>query len=324
MKLKKQYSHRILLFFCQTNLARESTIDQCFNLDGGNWNFVFNLAGATKYSQSNELYKENIIEVARVCSASAKRHGCTRFIEVSTAQVYLHKNYPEEGWDESGTLTPWTCIGTARLEAEQVVSNTPDLNYIIVRPSLVYGVGDMTGITPRLVIGAIYKVSGQTMELLWSKNLKINTVHVNDVVRALWHLTTNGESGQIFNLCDKNDTDQGKLNQLLEEIYNINTSFLGKTLSVLAQSLGMKELTERVNNKHLKPWSELCKSSGILDTQLTPYLDEELLYKCELHINGNRIESTGFSYSYPIVTSEHLREVIQDLINKGSFPNGLL
>jgi len=313
-----------IVAFKQANLARENTIDGVFTHGGGEYSIVINLAGATKYSQTWELYQENIIDVARVCAAAAARHGCTRFIEVSTAQVYSHKNVVEGGWDENGTVAPWTQIAKARLEAEQAVANTQGLNYVIVRPAIVYGVGDIMGLTPRIVIGAIYKESFETMELLWSKSLKLNTVHVKDVVKAIWHLHNKGNSGQIFNLCDKNDSDQGKINTCLEELYGIKTSFVGKTKSSIAKSFGMKQLTDMVNDKHLKPWSDLCKSKGIVDTPLTPYLDEELLYKCEMFINGSRIESTGFSYDYPKLTSDLLREVINDFIAKGHFPNGLI
>jgi len=310
--------------FIQANLAREQTIDKVFTHDGGNYSIVINLAGATKYSQSWELYQENIIEVARVCAAAAKKHGCTRFIEVSTAQVYSKKDAPTNGWGENGTIDPWTSIGKARHEAEQAVAKTGGLNYVVVRPATVYGVGDVLGITPRVVIGAVYKQSQEKMELLWSKSLKINTVHVNDVVRAIWHLHNHGNSGQIFNLCDKNDTDQGKINTILEEIYGIKTGFVGKNMSNIAKTFGMKQLTETVNDKHLKPWSDLCKSKGILDTPLTPYLDEELLYKAPLHINGSSIEGTGFSYNHPNLTSELVKEVINDFIAKGHFPQGLI
>jgi len=313
-----------LVVFKQANLARESTIDAIFEHDGGNYSIVINLAGATKYSQPLEVYQENIIDVSRVCSAAASRHSCARYIEVSTAQVYSHKGAPNGGWAENGTIAPWTGIGTARLESEQAVSSTHGLNYVIVRPSIVYGPGDILGITPRLVIGTIYKESGERMELLWSQNLKLNTVHVEDVVRGLWHLTNHGNSGQIFNLCDKNDTNQGKINEILEELYGIKTGFLGKTKSSIAKALGMKQLTDFVNDKHLKPWSDLCKSKGILDTPLTPYLDEELLYKSETSINGSAIESTGFVYERPHVTVDAIREVILDFVHKGIFPTGII
>jgi len=309
--------------FIQANLAREQTIEKVFTHDGGNYSLVINLAGATKYSQSWELYKENIIDVARVCANAAKKYGCQRFIEMSTAQVYCKKGSPDNGWSETGTVDPWTSIAKARHEAEQEVAKVQGLNYVIVRPATVYGIGDVLGITPRVVIGAVYKQSGEKMELLWSKSLKVNTVHVNDVVRALWHLRDHGNSGQIFNLCDKNDTDQGKINGVLEEIYTIKTGFLGKNMSELAKKFGMKQLTETVNDKHLKPWSDLCKSKGILETPLTPYLDEELLLKCALHINGGHIESTGFSYNHPNLTAQLVRELIADFIAKGHFPQGL-
>jgi len=111
---------------------------------------------------------------------------------------------------------------------------------------------------------------------------------------------------------------------LLNHFFNIGTSFLGKTKSSLAKALGMKQLTDMVNDKHLKPWSDLCKSKGILDTPLTPYLDEELLYKCETYVNGNLIESTGFQYNVPELNADLLREVINDYIAKGHFPTGLM
>jgi hypothetical protein len=228
------------------------------------------------------------------------------------------------GWAEDGEIAPWTKVATHRHLAEEAVRGTNGLNYVIVRPSIVYGTGDIVGLTPRLVIGSIYKISGKTMKILWSKSMKMNTVHVDDVCRALWHLTTHGNSGDVYNLSDKGDTDQGKLNTLLEEIYGIKTGFLGQAKSTLASTIGMDSLTDTVNDKHLKPWGDLCKDRGVVDTPLTPYLDEELLYKCDLHVNGSHVESTGFSYNHPEVNADSLREVVRDFVAKGYFPPDLM
>jgi len=321
---KALFDNASLVSFKQANLARESRVDEVFEHDGGNYQYVINLAGITKYSQPEEVYQENIVEVSRVCANAAKKFNCARYIEVSTAQVYKHKQIPNGGWAEDGEIAPWTGIATARLQAENAVSSVEGLNYVIVRPAIVYGVGDLLGITPRLIIGTVYKESGENMELLWSKSLKMNTVHVDDVCRAIWHLTTNGNSGEIYNLVDKSDTDQGKVNQLIADIYGIETSFLGKTKSQIATAVGMKNIVDYVNDKHLKPWSDLCKARGIMDTPLTPYLDEELLYKCDQYLNGAKIESTGFSYSVPEINAESLRQTIRDFMAKGYFPAGLV
>jgi hypothetical protein len=46
------------------------------------------------------------------------------------------------------------------------------------------------------------------MKLLWSSSLSTNTVHVDDVAKALWHLKDNGDDGAIFNLCDEGNTSR--------------------------------------------------------------------------------------------------------------------
>ena len=36
----------------------------------------------------------------------------------------------------------------------------------------------------------------------------MSTVHVTDVCRALWHLTSHGNSGDVFNLADESNTSK--------------------------------------------------------------------------------------------------------------------
>lgn len=83
------------------------------------------------------------------------------------------------------------------------------------------------------------------MKLLWSKDLKLNTVHVEDVSRACWYLaqwyTDNhiSSSGQvpIFNLVDKQDTDQEVINKQLQSIFDIKTGYHGSVVSTFAKVL---------------------------------------------------------------------------------------
>jgi dTDP-4-dehydrorhamnose reductase len=124
-----------LVSFKQANLAREATIDKVFEHDGGNYEYVFNLAASTKYSQVDEVYKENIIDLSRICAAAAKKHGAKRFIEVSTAQVY---DSGKKASVESSKLKPWTLIAKASLEAEKAVA-AAGVNHVIVRPAIIYG-----------------------------------------------------------------------------------------------------------------------------------------------------------------------------------------
>jgi nucleoside-diphosphate-sugar epimerase len=79
---------------------------------------------------------------------------------------------------------------------------------------------------PRLVIGAVYKHLGEMMKLLWGKDLKMNTIHVTDLCRAIWHLALRDDTlSQIYNVVDKGDTTQGMISNLVSEIFNINHDY---------------------------------------------------------------------------------------------------
>jgi len=315
------YKNEDFLTFKQADLKNPASVDTVFELAGGNWDFVINLAAVTKYSQAKEVYDANIVAVSTTCAAAAAKYGVKRYIEVSTSQVYESKN---KITDESGRLRPWTAIGVASLEAESAVRAVPDLNPVIVRPAIVYGTSDITGMTPRLIVGSIYKVTGDKMTSLYNSGLRFNTVHVKDVAKAIWFLCENGSSGEVFNLADSGDTDQGTVNKILEELYGIRTNFLNAIKMSAASAMGTKFLVGLANDQHLKPFSDACKKYGINETPLTPYLDEELIKETPTAVDGTKITTLGFTYEYPRITAASCREVLEDFVAKGYFPAQLL
>lgn len=304
----------------QVNLSRQNTMGKVYD-DDAPFDYVFNLAGETKYSQAEAVYKENIVDVTVTCATEAAKRGVKRFIELSTTQIYDSGNKPKT---EDSKQKPWTGIAKAKQKAEEALKTIPGLNYAIVRTAIVYGPGDLAGIMPRIITAAVYKSLGEKMEFLWDKDLKVNTVHVRDVCAGLWHLTKNGTSGQAFNLADENDTTQGSICSLLESIFGIKTSFHGNIKSKVITSVAIKTVADFANDKHLKPWSDLCKTGGVTTTPLTPYLDEELLYENPLSVDGTAITKTGFKYQYPKMTEELLRESINYHLKNGSFPPNIL
>lgn len=74
------------------------------------------------------------------------------------------------------------------------------------------------------------------MKLLWTKDLRMNTVHVRDVVRALWHLRDAGPPGEVYNLADKGETSE---EIVLYSLFNKNILFL---LSVLQRIVFKEQL----------------------------------------------------------------------------------
>lgn len=307
--------------FVQANLVNPASAEKVFACDdAAPFDLVYNLATETKYSQSDEVYKERVIDVALSCAREAAKTGVKKFIHLSTAQVY---NCDKGISSENSKLAPWTALGRYNLLAEKAMRDVPGLSLITVRPAIIYGVADKQGITPRIVTAACYRELKEKMKLLWTKDLQMNTVHVSDVVSALWHLSTAGSTGEVYNLADQGFTTQGKISQLVSTLFGIQHDYFGTVLSNLAR-LNMRSATEDSNEKHLAPWSDACLRDGISNTPLSPYLDQELLYNKHLHINGHRITATGFSYQHPRITIELLKEVVDDYVANGLFPRSLL
>jgi nucleoside-diphosphate-sugar epimerase len=173
---------------------------------------------------------------------------------------------------------------------------------------------------PRVVCAAAYVALREKMKFLWDKSLRLNTVHMSDVCRALWHVAEHeGSVGETYNLADKGDTDQGKVNDILANLFGIKTGFQGKLISNMAR-MDLTRVVNEVNEKHLKPWSDLCKVQSIYNTPLSPFIDKELLYQNHLFIDGSKIESTGFKYEVPELTEDNLMEVVQSYIDTKMFP----
>ena len=85
---------------------------------------------------------------------------------------------------------------------------------------------------PRLIMGAIYQELKETMKLIWSRNLKMNTVHVHDFCRAICFVIGRSETeGQIYNVVDDGQTTQGKINELMGSIFNINISYVDSLIA---------------------------------------------------------------------------------------------
>ncbi|KAI9179855.1 hypothetical protein H9P43_005186 [Blastocladiella emersonii ATCC 22665] len=308
--------------FRQANLVSPASIEKAFaREDGKPWDIVVNLAAETKYSQSESVYEEKIVVLSTNCAKEAAKQKVKLFIEMSTAQVY---DGDKKNSDEGGKIKPWTGIAKAKAKAEEELKKIAGLNLVILRPAVVYGPGDMQGVTPRLIMGHIYRHLKEEMKLLWTKDLRINTVHVEDVCAATWTVAQaykdKPANGEVFNLADKQDTDQETLNVHIRAIFGIQTGFQGSIISQFAK-LNLESVTEEVNDTHMAPWSELLKASNIAISPLTPYLDQELLSNNSLSVDGSKIEKTlGFAYTVPKVTEERIREIVDGYKKQGIWP----
>ncbi|KAJ3399720.1 hypothetical protein HDU80_007657 [Chytriomyces hyalinus] len=295
--------------YVQANLSNPATLTKVFTRGDGTqeFDYVFNLASESKYSLADEVYEERITALSVGIAKEAAKRKIKGFMQLSTGQVYAYD------------------------KAEDALKEIPGLNLVIIRTAALYGPSD---VTPRIIMGAVYRQLKEEMKLLWTKDLKINTVHVSDVVRAMWGATVQVADGglrkepitkpELYNVCDKSESDQGSINEVIKSIFGIETGFQGTIISQFAK-LNLESITEDVNEKHLEPWAQLCKEGGINSTPLTPYLDKELLRDNALNMDGSLIEKRfGFQYLVPQFSESKVREMIKDFEDIGVWPKGTM
>jgi len=307
--------------FQQVNLSKDSFLAKVFT-EPGQFDYVFNCAAETKASQSAEDYEQRVFELSKKSAEAAAKNKVKRFIEVSDAAVY--KSAEKKKCKENAKIEPWTVVAKYKAQVEEALPKISGLDYIIVRPCFVYGPSCVNYVMPRMIIGAVYKHTNEKMELLWDGSLKLNTVHVHDVARALWHLKDHGKSGDIYNLADSGDTTQETITKHVAQLFGIKYSFLGWMKSKAVEKVNMKAVCTEVNEKHLQPWADMLKEAKVDLSPLSPYIDQELLYNKNLYIDGSAIEATGFKYEHPELTQAGCREMVQEYVDLGIFPKGYL
>lgn len=175
------------------------------------------------------------------------------------------------------------------------------------------------------------------MVLLWDRAMKMNTVHVNDVVAAAVELAQNNKANhQCVNVVDDSDSTQGSIADLLSDIFHFKTNYLGSALSEMTKvnsitneimfwvffkrihfQLDLSGFIDEINDKHLIPWAELCQMDQIENTPLTPYMHSELLQHKHLYVSNEKLKSFSYHLKVPFMK----RELIEEVCCRPEFPH---
>jgi len=337
-------------FFIQADASREASMSRIFDHPDGpdaTWDYVFNLAAETAWSQTPEIYRLRSYQVSVTLAKEAAKRGVKAFVEISTGMVYAPHRTPRTEQDK---LKPWLKIAKVKLEAEQELARIPGLNLVILRPAHVYGEYDSKFIAKALCMARVYQEQDKELKWLWTEDLKINTVHVEDVARALWAaakwLSTNstipasspttsrrstlgskGEDGPgnnvpVFNIVDHGQTSQGDLADIVSKVFGIKTGFQGSLISQFAR-MNLDHVVDDLNEDILQPWAEMLEQKGITKPgPLTPFLEKELLKDADLSLDGSLFERvTDFKYERAGgLTIEGTKEMIASYERMGWWP----
>lgn len=155
----------------EADLSKELPAGLCSGVD----TVVHFAALVDASAPEGELMLNNLEATKRLVDA-AKSAGVKRFIYCSSTSVFRRMLYSPI--DEKHPKTPVNAYGRSKLLAEEYLRGS-GLDYLILRPSMVYGKGFRTG------FGKIASTIGRgKMKIIGSGKNRIPLIHVDDAVQA--------------------------------------------------------------------------------------------------------------------------------------------
>ena len=315
----------------QADASREQSLDRIFTLASGrHFSYVFNCGGETRYSQDPSVYALRSTSLTTTLATYiASQKPSSILVEFGTGMVYKSPSsstISSGGCSETAQLKPWLKIAKAKLQAEEGLEKLvkeKGLNYVCLRLAHVYGEYDVGFLARGLCLARVYQGMGKELKWLWTKELRINTVHVLDVCYAAWKAArwcaTNPApkeskmADRAFNIVDEGDTRQETLSTIVSKIFKIETGFQGSFVSQFAK-LNLDGVVDDVNEEILQPWADMLKQKGLDGGQgspLTPFMEKELLKDHSLCLDGRKARETlRWKVERPELTQEGVQEIL--------------
>ncbi|KAF4555805.1 Hypothetical protein D9617_2g057690 [Elsinoe fawcettii] len=307
--------------FLQADASRPQALSRIFSLPADSphkeFTYVFNCGGETRYSQDDEVYKARSHALSLNIGREAAKRGVAAYVELSTAQVYEPKRDPRREGDKT---KPTSRQAKWKLQAEEDLGRISGLKLVVFRLAHVYGPYAGKWLGTQLALARVYQDLEKELKYLWSGELRTNTVHVDDVVRACWAAAEwragKGEvkAGEaVFNVVDQGQTSQGTMAGIMKELFKIETGFQNTLINTFAR-LNLEHVVDDVNDETLDVWAELQQQAGIDagSGPLTPFMEKELLKDVDLSVDGSKfVKTIGFKYEHPKITIKECEDVIE-------------
>ncbi len=229
------------------------------------------LAHITHKVDPNQYEKANF-ELTRVLVDAAIKYKIKKFIFMSTLKVMGEDS--SGGWSETDKPSPESPYAKAKFKAEQyLISKQESLNYIILRPPLIYGAGVKANF--KMLIKLVKMGLPLPFRNLANKRSYLYVENLNHLIAD--SLSLNKYDNNIFMPIDSDALSTGELLDKLSMLYRkkrITFFFPQRVFKLLFVLIGKKELYQKIAGNF---WTNQSKLAGL--GWKPPYTLEEGLQK---------------------------------------------
>lgn len=166
-----------------------------FAAEHGRWDYIIHAAGVTKCIDSRDFMRVNykgtvnFIEALKECDIMPER-----FIYLSSLSIYgpVREEQPYTPILASDIPRPNTAYGASKLAAEEYIKSCSGLQYVIFRPTGVYGPRE------RDYFKMVQSIAGHVDFSVGYKPQVITFIYVKDLVKAIYLAIDKGVAGSCY------------------------------------------------------------------------------------------------------------------------------
>ncbi|KZT57458.1 hypothetical protein CALCODRAFT_496101 [Calocera cornea HHB12733] len=343
--------------YSQNNLTLPERLAAVFEPpdNGRPWDLVFDFLGELTYDANERTQILQTYKASVNCALEAARRGTVKayvrltfgFYHCSTDRLHTE----EEELEPDGVRGVWWH------ETLRSLAGIRNLPLVIIRAGIPYGPYCSWGLTQRILIGEVYRYKQRKMRYLWSPQLRLNTVHTDDISGACWEaamwMASVGRSAAIdqagvpmyygndpgkefpqglpavvppdqapkaplFNLVDASDSNQISVGQAIAAVYNITLGFRNVPPGVDADWLAGD-----INIWHGEVWYNLCQmnSPKIEYPPMSTWIEAHDLSDQASAWDGSKfLRIVRYRLKRPQLTSDAIDQIVSLFKREGVFP----
>jgi UDP-glucose 4-epimerase len=177
--------------------SRERLEEQltAFAAEEGRWDYIIHAAGVTKCLDSADFMRVNFDGTKNFIESLAQHNMLpTRFLYLSSLSIYgpVREQQPYTPILDTDTPCPNTAYGRSKLAAEEFIKSFPGLEYVIFRPTGVYGPREKD------YFKMVQSIASHVDFSVGYKPQVITFIYVKDLVKAIYMAIDKGVSKRCY------------------------------------------------------------------------------------------------------------------------------
>lgn len=253
------------------------------------WDYIVHAAGVTKCIDKNDFMRvnyigtKNFIDTLQTCKITPKK-----FIYLSSLSIFgpVKEKQPYKPITEHDKPRPDTVYGKSKLEAEKYIIECKKLQYIILRPTGVYGPRE------RDYFKMVQSINNHIDFSVGYKPQLITFIYVKDLVKAIYMVAESNVSNRCYFVSEPQGYDSRSFsNYIQEELNKKNVLHIKAPLWVLKIISSCAEIissiTKKANTLNNDKYNIMKQRNWLCDT--TP-IEQEIGFNIDYDLHAGTKE----------------------------------